>query len=227
MPEVERFETCRSCRHPFPLFTLNGVVSTATRCPPCRKRARARSRGETPELSIADQAYDAIHGLYSLRDEAWRNRLDGLQVEVGRLSDTAGELSDENIGLRAHNARLLEENEELTERLVLHEDRTNDAGQVPGLKRQVMNLTERLNRVTASRNRIEGELRQAQKHIKNSVLSSIFGEPQRGVLDDLPEGVSVMDLVKLCHPDTHATKDTTTIKIANEVTKWLLTKRKQ
>jgi len=175
---------------------------------------------------MSDQAYDAIHALYELRDSGWRNRLDGMQLQVDRLTCESEELSDENIRLRAENRRLQVQNDVLAEQAQAGEDRRRDAAKVPTLERKAWNLERRLKLATAQITRLERELRQARRITEQlrSLQGMFGGSASMDLGAALPEGVTVKDLVRLCHPDVHAKAGDKQRNRAHEVTKWLLSK---
>lgn len=212
LDQVDHFETCRRCRNPYPVFENTADPGT---CPPCRKRSRARSRGVEPDLSPSDKAYEAVHSLYAKRDSAWRNRLDGIQAEVYRVSHVAGELSDENVDLRHRIAHLKSTVEALRERVEVAE-----GSAPPNLEAKIRQLKARLATVNRRNDTLRMQLQQAQ-------FQALFRQTAPAPIADLkgalPEGVTVKDLIKLCAPDRH--HGGALEEKANEVLKWLITKR--
>jgi hypothetical protein len=72
--------------------------------------------------------------------------------------------------------------------------------------------------------RLQAEVGEWKNKAASAALNGLFGGNSSPTLAlDLPEGVTVMDVVKLCHPDRWA--KTPMADKANEVTKWLLAKR--
>ena len=169
---------------------------------------------------MSDLAYDAIHALYAIRDSAWRNRIDGTQNEVVRLTHVAGELSDENIELRTKNSLLLTENERLMDRL----DEARAASGSAGMRQRIRNLTQQLEREVRKITALERELFSVQRQLRGATaLLGMTGGSRGSLTDDLPEGLTVKKLIKLVHPDRH--NGGANEAIAHEAFKWLQTKR--
>lgn len=212
--DVEEFQTCRRCQHPYPVFA---GTSDPRSCPPCRKRARARVRGVKPDLTTSDHAYDAIHAMYNKRDGGWRNRLDGVEGELKRVTQVAGELSDENVRLREIVIRL-----EAAERTEIPQ---KEVVEVRHELRNKMREVEALRARITERDQVINALRENLRRAHTDAFTASFSEARRelNLKADLPDDVSVMDLIKLCHPDRHASGAME--GKANEVVKWLLTKR--
>ena len=102
---------------------------------------------------------------------------------------------------------------------------TNDGEEARRLRTQNANLRQKVVELRGRIVQLEGELRSAHSRIRELAsrsihdgLSSMFGRGSR-----IPEGVSVRDLIRLCHPDRWT--GTANEELANEVTKKLLESR--
>lgn len=218
--EQVEFATCQRCSRPYPVS-----ISGASLCHPCRKRVRAERRGREPQLTGSDLALEAIHLLYDRRDEGWRVRLDGLEGEIDRLQMSNSELSDQNL-------RILDENARLNEIVIEARAKVADAAEGATLRQRVKNLeaaNRRLNRqvndLTGDRNMWRKRAGEAESAAAvRGAFGAIFGQAGGPLAGNLPDGVTVNDLIRLTHPDRHAGGKLE--RLANEVTKWLIPRRR-
>lgn len=165
-----------------------------TTCPPCRKRAKGI------RLTKSDLAFEEIHAHYDEHAES-------LNTEI---------------------VRLMRKNEDLA-RLAQRERSTeSDVEEVSKLRRINGNLrrllAEKVREVRTLQIELRGALQRIRELARNvtvfrNVSFNLDGQ-RRGL--ELPEDVTVKDLIRLTHPDRHQNSD-----VSNKVTKWLLEQRKE